>query len=81
MRKNILRQTDEDIDEIDAQIEKEMKSGVIVDPAAVQDPNAPPTAAPTETGGETGETGETSEADIEAALSVGEITTPPSKKK
>ena len=61
-----------------------MKSGVIVDPAAVQDPNASPTAAPTETGGETGETGETgepSEADIEAALSVGEITTPPSKKK
>ena len=84
VRKNILRQTDEDIDEIDAQIEKEMKSGVIVDPAAVQDPNASPTAAPTETGGETGETGETgepSEADIEAALSVGEITTPPSKKK
>ena len=41
VRKSILRQTDEDIDEIDGQIKDEMKSGAIMDPSQQQDPNAP----------------------------------------
>jgi len=34
VRKNVLRQTDEDIAEIDAQIENEIKTGVIAHPEA-----------------------------------------------
>ena len=34
VRKNVLRQTDEDIAEIDSQIEKEIKSGIIASPEA-----------------------------------------------
>ena len=34
VRKNVLRQTDEDIAEIDSQIENEIKTGVIAHPEA-----------------------------------------------
>jgi hypothetical protein len=60
IRKNVLRQTEEEFKEIDKQIKKEMADGKIVDPNAMmdpalagQDPNAamdPNAMAPEETG-------------------------------
>jgi len=38
MRRQVLKQTEEEIKEIDKQIESEMKSGIIADPAAEMDP-------------------------------------------
>jgi hypothetical protein len=41
VRKNVLQQTDEEIDEIMKQIEKEKADGTFIDPNAMQDPNNP----------------------------------------
>ena len=38
MRRQVLKQTEQEIKEIDEQIESEMESGVIADPAAEMDP-------------------------------------------
>ncbi len=38
MRRQVLKQTEEEIKEIDKQIKSEMESGVIADPAAEMDP-------------------------------------------
>ena len=76
VRKNILRQTDEDIDEIDQQIKEEMQEGVIADPAALPVEGEAPVG-----GQEQATAGEPSESDVEANLSIGEMIPPPNKKK
>ena len=38
MRRQVLKQTEQEIKEIDKQIESEMESGIIADPAAEMDP-------------------------------------------
>jgi hypothetical protein len=55
MRRQVLKQTEQEIKEIDEQIESEMESGVIADPAAEMDPamdaggeGAPAEVAPAE---------------------------------
>jgi hypothetical protein len=54
VRKRVLRQTDQEIIDIDGQIEKEIKDGIIPDPNAVD----PITGEPLPTGGEMGPMGE-----------------------
>ena len=46
MRRQVLKQTEQEIKEIDKQIDSEMQSGVIPDPAAEMDPSMDPNAAP-----------------------------------
>ena len=46
MRRQVLKQTDVEIKEIDEQIKSEMESGIIVDPAAEMDPSMDPGDAP-----------------------------------
>jgi hypothetical protein len=46
MRRQVLKQTEVEIKEIDKQIESEMESGIIADPAAQMDPSMDPGAAP-----------------------------------
>ena len=45
MRRQVLKQTEQEIKEIDKQIESEMESGIIADPAAEMDPSMDPNAA------------------------------------
>jgi hypothetical protein len=54
VRKKVLRQTDQEIIDIDAQIEKEIEEGIIPDPSAVD----PITGEPLPQGGEMGPMGE-----------------------
>jgi len=54
VRKRVLRQTDQEIIDIDGQIEREIKDGIIPDPNAVD----PITGEPLPTGGEMGPMGE-----------------------
>jgi hypothetical protein len=54
LRKKVLRQTDQEIIDIDAQIEKEIEEGIIPDPSAVD----PITGEPLPQGGEMGPMGE-----------------------
>jgi len=54
VRKRVLRQTDQEIIDIDGQIEKEIKDGIIPEPNAVD----PITGEPLPTGGEMGPMGE-----------------------
>lgn len=54
VRKKVLRQTDQEIIDIDAQIDKEIKDGIIPDPNSVD----PITGEPLPQGGETGPIGE-----------------------
>ena len=51
VRKNILRQTDGEMEELDEQIEQEIKDGIIPDPSAVD----PITGEPLPAEGEMGE--------------------------
>ena len=51
IRTQVLKQTAQEIKEIDEQIETEMESGVIPDPAAAMDPSMDPNAAPPEAEG------------------------------
>ena len=46
MRRQVLKQTEQEIKEIDKQIDSEMQSGVIPDPAAEMNPSMDPNAAP-----------------------------------
>ena len=63
VRKRVLRQTDQEIIDIDGQIEKEIKDGIIPDPNAVD----PITGEPLPTGGEMGPMGEVpQEPDLES---------------
>ena len=48
IRTQVLKQTAQEIKEIDKQIESELESGVIPDPAAEMDPSMDPNAAPPE---------------------------------
>jgi len=83
IRRNILRQTDEEIIEQDELIEKEIENGVIPDPNAMVDPAtgmAPPAGAPAPvpgdtTGGLMGATPQSPEIDENP------IETPPATKK
>ncbi|BCV00571.1 MAG: hypothetical protein CM15mV36_0610 [Caudoviricetes sp.] len=51
IRTQVLKQTAQEIKEIDKQIESEMESGVIPDPSAEMDPSMDPNAAPPEEAG------------------------------
>ena len=51
IRTQVLKQTAQEIKEIDEQIETEMESGVIPDPAAAMDPSMDPNAPPPEAEG------------------------------
>ena len=46
MRRQVLKQTETEIKEIDKQIKSEMESGIIIDPAAEMDPAMDPSNAP-----------------------------------
>ena len=46
MRRQVLKQTDTEIKEIDEQIDAEREAGLILDPAAEMDPSMDPSAAP-----------------------------------
>lgn len=68
VRKNILRQTDEDIDEIDKQIKGEIAEGIIIDPAAMQQDGQQEEAPP--------EQAQPSTAPPERNITIGEVQPP-----
>ena len=68
VRKNILRQTDEDIDEIDKQIKDEIAEGIIMDPAAMQQDGQQEEAPP--------EQAQPSTAPPERNITIGEVQPP-----
>ena len=64
VRKKILRQSDQEIIDIDEQIQKEIKDGIIADPTAVD----PITGEPLEGGGDLGDVPQDPDAEQDAAI-------------
>ena len=64
VRKKILRQSDQEIIDIDEQIQKEIKDGIIPDPNAVD----PITGEPLESGGDLGDVPQDPDAEQDAAI-------------
>ena len=64
VRKKILRQSDQEIIDIDEQIQKEIKDGIIADPNAVD----PITGEPLEGGGDLGDIPQDPDAEQDAAI-------------
>ena len=81
IRKNILRQTEEDIDEIDAQIKKEIAQGIIVSTSGEEQQAQPGTGGVDGSSDEEQESPPAPQSTSDRQITIGEVVPPPGAEK